>query len=72
MKRLFVYLAVVMSAFLGITASASAKCGDVTMAEMNWASAELMANIDKVILEKGYGLAMLNWWQEPRCRHLLP
>ena len=55
MKRLFVYLAVVMSAFLGITASASAKCGDVTMAEMNWASAELMANIDKVILEKGYG-----------------
>ena len=53
MKRLFVYLAVVMSAFLGITASASAKCGDVTMAEMNWASAELMANIDKVILEKG-------------------
>ena len=52
MKRLFVYLAVVMSAFLGITASASAKCGDVTMAEMNWASAELMANIDKVILEK--------------------
>ena len=25
------------------------------MAEMNWASAELMANVDKVILEEGYG-----------------
>jgi glycine betaine/proline transport system substrate-binding protein len=22
---------------------------------MNWASAELMANVDKIILEKGYG-----------------
>jgi len=30
-------------------------CGSLTMAEMNWASAELMANVDKVILEKGYG-----------------
>jgi glycine betaine/proline transport system substrate-binding protein len=25
------------------------------MAEMNWASAELMANVDKIILEEGYG-----------------
>ena len=30
-------------------------CGKVTIAEMNWASAELMANVDKIILEKGYG-----------------
>ena len=29
-------------------------CGKVTIAEMNWASAELMANVDKIILEKGY------------------
>ena len=28
-------------------------CGKVTIAEMNWASAELMANVDKIILEKG-------------------
>ena len=27
----------------------------MTMAEMNWASAELMANVDKIILEEGYG-----------------
>lgn len=35
--------------------SAIAECGDVTIAEMNWASAELMANVDKIILEEGYG-----------------
>ena len=30
-------------------------CGNVKVAEMNWASAELMANVDKLILEAGYG-----------------
>ena len=30
-------------------------CGDVVIAEMMWASAELLANVDKTILEKGYG-----------------
>ncbi len=34
---------------------AKAECGDVTIAEMNWASASLMANVDKIILEEGYG-----------------
>ena len=30
-------------------------CGTVSVAEMNWASAQLMANVDKIILESGYG-----------------
>jgi glycine betaine/proline transport system substrate-binding protein len=34
---------------------AVAACGDVSIAEMNWASAEFMANVDKIILEEGYG-----------------
>jgi len=59
MRKLFIGLAVASSALLGLSTSAfsgaHAKCGDVTMTEMNWASAELMANIDKVILEEGYG-----------------
>jgi glycine betaine/proline transport system substrate-binding protein len=59
MRKLFIGLAVASSALLGLSTSAfsgaHAKCGDITMAEMNWASAELMANIDKVILEAGYG-----------------
>ena len=29
-----------------------AKCGNIKIAEMNWASAELIANIDKIILEE--------------------
>lgn len=33
----------------------SAECGEVTIASMNWQSAELLANIDKIILNKGYG-----------------
>ncbi|MGO4558195.1 ABC transporter substrate-binding protein [Mesorhizobium sp. 2RAF21] len=39
---------------MGATASA-AECGDVTIANMNWQSAEVLANIDKIILNKGYG-----------------
>lgn len=35
--------------------AAMASCGDIVISEMNWASAELMANVDKVILESGYG-----------------
>ncbi|MBT5911172.1 MAG: ABC transporter substrate-binding protein [Rhodospirillaceae bacterium] len=30
-------------------------CGNITISEMNWASAQLMANVDKIILQKGYG-----------------
>lgn len=35
--------------------SAMAACGDMQIAEMDWASAELMANVDKFILEAAYG-----------------
>ena len=33
---------------------AAAECGDIQIAEWNWASGELMANVDKIILEAGY------------------
>ena len=33
----------------------AADCGDVSIADMNWQSATLLANIDKFILETGYG-----------------
>jgi hypothetical protein len=39
---------------LGLGGAASAaECGDVTIANMNWQSAEVAANIDKLILEAG-------------------
>ena len=30
-------------------------CGEVTLSEMNWPSAEFLANLDKIILEEVYG-----------------
>jgi glycine betaine/proline transport system substrate-binding protein len=36
-------------------AASAAECGDVTIASMNWQSAEVLANLDKFILTKGYG-----------------
>ncbi|MFT7400688.1 MAG: glycine betaine/proline transport system substrate-binding protein [Hydrogenophaga sp.] len=33
----------------------AAACGKVTVANMNWQSAEVLANIDDIILSKGYG-----------------
>ena len=51
--------AVVSIASVFIAGSAFAgghdSCGDITIAEMDWASAEFMANVDKIILEEGYG-----------------
>ena len=41
--------------FSAFTTIANAGCGKLVIAEQNWASAELMANVDKIILEKGYG-----------------
>jgi glycine betaine/proline transport system substrate-binding protein len=49
-------LAATAIATLGMTGAAFAgECGNVTEAEFNWASGSLMANVDKIILEDGYG-----------------
>lgn len=37
------------------TSAQAADCGKVTIADMNWSSASLMANVDRFILEHGYG-----------------
>ena len=52
-KIFFSILSVLLfGAFTGV---ANAGCGKLVIAEQNWASAGLMANVDKIILEKGYG-----------------
>jgi glycine betaine/proline transport system substrate-binding protein len=38
-----------------VAEAAAAACGKVTVANMNWQSAEVLANIDDIILSKGYG-----------------
>ena len=40
----------VAAAFLLSTTSNAASCGKITVADMNWASASLMAHVDKAIL----------------------
>ena len=54
MKKILMAL-VTGAILLGVSQSALAACGVITIASMNWASAALMANVDKIILEKGYG-----------------
>tara|TARA_B100001123_G_C15322594_1_gene1028455 strand:- start:1017 stop:2027 length:1011 start_codon:yes stop_codon:yes gene_type:complete len=41
--------------FISISFNANAACGKISIANMNWASANFMAEVDKIILEKGYG-----------------
>ncbi len=41
---------------MGMTPAAhAAACGPVTIANMNWQSGELLANVDKFVLEHGFG-----------------
>ncbi len=44
-----------VSAALAAPSQAAAACGNVTIANMNWQSAEVLAQIDSFILSKGYG-----------------
>ena len=58
MKRVFgaaFRMAATVAVGLSWATIGNAACGKVTIADMNWASASLMANVDKIILEEGYG-----------------
>ena len=57
--KLVMAAAAVSVAMIAAMQAAIADCGRVTMAEMNWAAAELMANVDKLILESGYGFQVV-------------
>jgi len=53
MKKLLISAAIVAGAALGMNGQANAACGEFQMSDMNWPSATLMANVDKIILEEG-------------------
>ena len=53
--RNIIFSTLVLIGFTSFSGVANAVCGKLVIAEQNWASAELMANVDKIILEKGYG-----------------
>src|SRR5688572_17561013 len=54
MKR---FWAIVICWVMCFSASAAlaADCGKVTIGEMNWGSAQVIANVEKFVLEAGYG-----------------
>ena len=45
----------IAAAAVMVSGQVFAACGSISMADMNWPSATLMANVDKIILEEGYG-----------------
>ncbi len=58
MKRFIPVLALIAGLIAGPLASpAAAACGKVTISDMNWPSATLMAHVDRLILTYGYGCA---------------
>lgn len=55
MKTLLASTILAAGLFGGLTAANAAECGHVTIASMNWQSAEVLSAVDKFILENGYG-----------------
>ena len=59
MSRAVLTSAITLGGAMALAGTAAAgghsKCGKVTIADMNWASASLMANVDAIILKEGYG-----------------
>ena len=60
MKKLLTYLFLISGLILSFSNLVYADCGKVVVASQNWASAELMVEVDKVILEKLVATKVLN------------
>ncbi|NGM45957.1 ABC transporter substrate-binding protein [Rhodobacter sp. SGA-6-6] len=55
MKKSAVTVLLSLGFGFGATAAMAQDCGDVTIASMNWQSAEVLAALDAFILKEGYG-----------------
>eukprot|EP01037_Dinobryon_pediforme_P017301 gene17301-17491_t len=55
MKRLLASTCLTFGLLGGMSFAHAAECGSITIASMNWQSAEVLSNLDKFILNKGYG-----------------
>jgi glycine betaine/proline transport system substrate-binding protein len=53
--RLFKQIIALHLLSLFLSPAQAGSCGEVTISEMNWPSAEFLANLDKVILENAFG-----------------
>jgi glycine betaine/proline transport system substrate-binding protein len=55
MKKLLASTILAAGVYALAGSAQAAECGEVSIAEMNWASAGVAAHVDKYILENGYG-----------------
>jgi glycine betaine/proline transport system substrate-binding protein len=55
MRSLLASTFLVVGTLSGTSLAAAADCGSVTIASMNWQSAEVLSALDKIILSEGYG-----------------
>jgi glycine betaine/proline transport system substrate-binding protein len=55
MKKLLASTCLMFGLLGGASIASAAECGSVTIASMNWQSAEVLSNLDKIILNEGYG-----------------
>ena len=55
MKKLLASTCLTFCLLGGASLANAAECGDVTIASMNWQSAEVLSNLDRFILNEGYG-----------------
>jgi len=55
MKKLIASTILAAGLTMGLAGAASADCGSLTIASMNWQSAEVLASLDQFILNEGYG-----------------
>ena len=46
-------MSTVVAGTMALATNVYAACGSISMADMNWPSATLMATVDKIILEEG-------------------
>ena len=58
MRKLLLAVAAAASAGMAATSAAHAECGDITVGEMDWGSAAVIAQIHRVVLEVGYGCSV--------------
>lgn len=54
MRSKFLQASLLIASMAFSTSNYASECGDVTISDMNWASAEVAAYLDKFILENGY------------------
>ncbi|PWL18477.1 ABC transporter substrate-binding protein [Falsochrobactrum shanghaiense] len=55
MKKLLASTCLIGGLFIGASSASAADCGNIVIASMNWQSAEVLSNLDKIILNEGYG-----------------